>query len=58
VWPLVASVVRMVVAVAGGWLAYAVTGELGWVFAAVGAAMVIYGVGLAAIIGSGAWFRE
>ncbi|MEO3473638.1 MATE family efflux transporter [Roseomonas sp. CAU 1739] len=56
-WPLVASVVRMIVAVAGGWLAYAVTGDLAWVFAAVGAAMVIYGVGLAAIIGSGAWFR-
>jgi putative MATE family efflux protein len=58
VWPLVASVVRMAVAVAGGWLAYAMTGELAWVFAAVGAAMVIYGVGLAAIIGSGAWFRR
>lgn len=57
-WPLVASVVRMVVAVGGGWLAYTVTGDLAWVFAAVGAAMVIYGVGLAAIIGNGAWFSH
>ena len=47
-WPLVASVVRMLVAVLGGWLALAATGSLEWVFVAVAAGMAVYGVSLAA----------
>ena len=56
-WPLVSSVVRMVVAVGGGWLAYAATGSLGWVFAAVATGMLVYGTSLGLLIRCGAWFR-
>ncbi len=56
-WPLVTSVVRMLIAVVGGWLALAATGSLGWVFVAVAAGMVVYGASLGALVGGGAWFR-
>ena len=56
-WPLVSSVVRMLIAVMGGWLALAMTGSLTWVFVAVAVGMVVYGGSLAVLIGSGAWFR-
>ncbi len=57
-WPLVTSVLRMLIAVAGGWAALRLTGSLGWVFVAVAAAMVVYGVTLAIAIGRGAWFKD
>lgn len=56
-WPLASSVVRMLIAVLGGWLALRLTGSLGWMFAAVAAGMVVYGVSLGMLIGSGVWFR-
>lgn len=56
-WPLAASIVRMLIAVLGGWIALTVAGSLTWVFAAVAIAMVIYGVGLGLLIRRGAWFR-
>lgn len=57
-WPLAASIVRMLVAVLGGWLALAWTGTLEALFAIVAAAMFIYGAGLALLIRSGVWFRR
>ena len=57
-WPLLAGFIRLVVAIAGGWLALRLTGSLGWVFAALAAALVIYGVLLSSAIASGVWFRR
>lgn len=57
-WPLFAGMLRMLVAVGGGWAVLRLTGSLGWLFAALGAALVIYGVTLATAVASGAWFRR
>ena len=57
-WPLFAGLLRLLIAIGGGWLALRWTGSLGWVFAALSAALVIYGLTLAAAIASGAWFRR
>ena len=55
-WPVLGNIARLVVAVAGGWLAlhggYAIAG----VFAAQAAAMVVYGIAKAWAIAGGAWF--
>ena len=49
---------RLLIAVGGGWAVLQTTGSLGWLFAALGAALVVYGVTLAAAVASGAWFRR
>ena len=55
-WPVLGNIARLMVAVAGGWLAlhggYAIAG----VFAAQAAAMVVYGIANAWTIAGGAWF--
>jgi len=56
-WPLLGGFLRMVIAVGGGWLALHLTGSLAWVFAALAAALVVYGVVVAGAIAAGAWFR-
>jgi len=56
-WPLVAGLVRMAIAIGGGWLALTATGGLGWVFAALGIALVVYGAMLLLAIARGVWFR-
>jgi len=56
-WPLIAGFARMAVAIGGGWLALRLTGSLTWMFAAVGAALVVYGAGIATAVWAGAWFR-
>jgi putative MATE family efflux protein len=57
-WPLFAGFIRLVIAIAGGWLALRLTGSLGWVFAALAAALVTYGVLLSSAIASGVWFKR
>jgi Na+-driven multidrug efflux pump len=57
-WPLLAGLVRMLIAVGGGWLVLRMTGSLGWMFAALSLALVVYGTTLAAAVASGAWFRR
>ena len=57
IWPLLAGFARMAVAIGGGWLALKLTGSLPLMFAAVGAALVVYGVGVATAIKLGVWFR-
>jgi putative MATE family efflux protein len=57
-WPLLAGLLRMVLAVGGGWLALSLGGSLFWVFVALGLALVAYGATLATAIASGVWFRE
>lgn len=56
-WPLLGGFLRLVTAVGGGWLALQLTGSLAWVFAALAAALVVYGVVVAGAIAGGAWFR-
>ncbi len=57
-WPLLAGFARMVIAVGGGWLALHLTGSAAWLFAALAAALVVYGVTIAVAVGTGAWFRK
>ncbi|MGA3402933.1 MAG: MATE family efflux transporter [Acetobacteraceae bacterium] len=57
-WPLLAGLLRMVIAVGGGWVVLRLTGSLGWMFAALGVALAAYGLTLGAAIASGAWFRR
>lgn len=56
-WPLLAGLLRMVIAVGGGWAVLRLTGSLGWTFAALSLALVVYGVTLATAVASGVWFR-
>ena len=56
-WPLSAGLVRLVIAVGGGWIAFSLTGTVESVFAALSAGLVTYGVMLSAAVASGVWFR-
>jgi hypothetical protein len=47
----------LLIAVAGGWIALRLTGSLGWVFVALSAALVTYGLLVFAAVASGVWFR-
>jgi putative MATE family efflux protein len=57
-WPILAGLLRLVVAVLGGWIALRLTASLSWVFSALSAGLAVYGVLLAAMVSSGAWFRR
>ena len=57
-WPILAGLLRLVVAVLGGWIALRLTGSLAWVFAALSLGLALYGALLAAMVASGAWFRR
>ncbi|MDQ6629944.1 MAG: MATE family efflux transporter [Pseudomonadota bacterium] len=57
-WPLFSGLLRMVVAVGGGWAVLAATGSIDWLFAALGLALVLYGTTLATAIARGVWFRS
>jgi Na+-driven multidrug efflux pump len=56
-WPLTAGLLRMLVAVGGGWTALYLTGSLGWEFAALALGLIVYGLIMITAVGSGAWFR-
>ena len=57
-WPLVGGLLRLLVAVGGGWLAVSVTGSLAAAFAVLALALVVYGVTIVSAIASGSWFRR
>ncbi|MGX9964641.1 MATE family efflux transporter [Roseomonas sp. F4] len=57
-WPLLAGLLRLIVAVGGGWLMLRLTGSLSGVFAALAAGMLVYGVMLALVIRAGGWSRR
>ena len=57
-WPLFAGLLRLVIAIGGGWIALRLSGSLNWLFAALAAGLILYGVMLATAVGSGAWFRK
>jgi putative MATE family efflux protein len=56
-WPVFSGLLRLIVAVGGGWLALRITGSLGWMFGALALGLVVYGLSITAAIASGAWFR-
>jgi len=55
-WPLVAGLLRLVIAIGGGCIALAMTGLLAWLFATLGLGILIYGLTIAGAIWRGAWF--
>ena len=55
-WPVLGNLVRLVVAVGGGWLALQLSGGLTQVFVAQAAAIALYGLVTAAAVAGGAWF--
>jgi Na+-driven multidrug efflux pump len=57
-WPLMAGVLRLVVAAAGGWLALRLGLGLAGVFLALGLALVVMGLVNAVSVAGGAWFKE
>ena len=57
-WPLLAGLLRLAVAVAGGWLALRLSGSIAAVFVALGVALAVFGLVNAGSIAMGAWFRR
>jgi Na+-driven multidrug efflux pump len=55
-WPLIAGIVRLVVAVGGGWLMLRWAGDLSGVFLALGLGLAAYGIIIAAAVKAGVWF--
>jgi putative MATE family efflux protein len=56
-WPLIAGLCRMVIAVGGGGLALHWTGSLQWLFGFLALALLAYGAILATAVHAGVWFR-
>lgn len=56
-WPLLAGLCRLVIAVGGGGLALYLTGSLQWLFGFLALALLVYGAILAVAVRSGVWFR-
>jgi putative MATE family efflux protein len=57
-WPVTAGFVRFAIALGGGWLVLRLSGSLQALFAALGLALVVYGMMLLAAVRLGAWFRK
>jgi putative MATE family efflux protein len=55
-WPVIAGMLRMIVAVCGGAIALHATGSLNWLFAALAIGLLAYGTTTVGAIASGAWF--
>jgi putative MATE family efflux protein len=55
-WPLLAGLLRMTVAVGGGWLMLRATGSLTAVFAALGVGLLLFGSVIALSVWRGVWF--
>ena len=57
-WPLIGGLMRLVIAVGGGWLVVSLTGSLAWAFAVLALALVVYGVTIVLAVASGSWFMR
>jgi Na+-driven multidrug efflux pump len=57
-WPLLAGLCRMVIAIGGGGLALYLTGSLQGLFGCLSLALVVYGMTLAQAVKAGVWFRR
>ena len=55
-WPLLVGFARVAVAIGGGWIVLKLSGSLAVMFVVVGAALFVYGAGIATAIRLGAWF--
>jgi putative MATE family efflux protein len=55
-WPLLAGLLRLVIAAGGGWCALHFTGSLSWLFAALAAGLSVYGIVIPTSILRGGWF--
>jgi putative MATE family efflux protein len=55
-WPLLAGLTRLAIAIGGGWIALRLTGSIGALFAALALGLVAYGLIISAAIRSGVWF--
>ena len=55
-WPLCAGLLRLAIAVTGAWLMLRWTGELSYMFVALGLGLAAYGLINAVAVKSGAWF--
>ncbi|MBV8086406.1 MAG: MATE family efflux transporter [Chloroflexi bacterium] len=56
-WPLLANLLRLVIAVAGGWLALRASGSLTGIFVALSAGLAAMGLVNAGAVAAGSWFR-
>jgi Na+-driven multidrug efflux pump len=54
-WPLLAGMLRLLIAAGGGWLALQLTGSLAWLFAALALGLLVYGVMVPIAVIRGAW---
>ncbi len=57
-WPLLCGMLRLLIAIGGGWLALQFGGSTNWLFWALAIALVAYGSTLVAAIASGVWFAR
>lgn len=57
-WPLVGALLRVAIAIGGGWLALKLSGGAGGLFLALGLGLATFGIVNAAAVGAGAWFRR
>ena len=55
-WPLIANIMRLLIAATGGWLALQWSNDLSHVFLAAGLALVVFGIVNAVAVARGAWF--
>lgn len=55
-WPLLGGLMRMIVAVGGGWLVLRWTGSLAMVFLTLGVALAVFGIVIAVSVWRGVWF--
>jgi putative MATE family efflux protein len=57
-WPLLAGLLRLIIATGGGFLALHLTGSLSWLFGALAAGLLVYGIVIPTSILCGAWFTK
>lgn len=57
-WPLTAGLIRLLIALGGGWLALRLTGSLTALFAALALGLVVAGSTVFVAVRAGAWFRR
>jgi putative MATE family efflux protein len=57
IWPLLAGLARLLIAVGGGYLLLRFTGNLALVYAALACGLTVLGLMIAVAVASGAWFR-
>lgn len=56
-WPILSGVIRLVVALGGGWYGLHLTGSSDGIFGALALAMILYGIIIAVAVRLGTWFK-